>query len=338
MQMFQSAGLNIKRHKITLRAEAVVQLGSLEEAAVAMQSFNGAEVEVEAPPPKPPPKITVQAGGSAGSVGAGWGGGATGGWAGAAPPPPPAQGQFGGQYGVSVEAGAVGGKGSGKDGRRPLLLKYSGHDNTPSENLYMTGVPNTMDQPTLDSMFKNLGFNVSMSRIMFDRQGTGYSAATVKLGSLQEAEQAIALLNNNVIELEGALATGGGGDAGAGWGGYGGAPPGPPPGAGGGAVSKGKLQLKYSGKDNLPSDNLYMSGLPQAIDQPSLIQMFQAQGLTVGRTKIIPDTKGTGFIHALVQLGSLEEAAIAIQMFHGQEIEIEPPAGLEGAEFSAIGQ
>ena len=59
--------------------------------------------------------------------------------------------------------------------------------------------------------------------------------------------------------------------------------------------SQGKLTVKYSGQSGTPSDNLYISGLPSPqIDQASLHEMFTGLGLTVVRSRVIPDTKGWG--------------------------------------------
>merc|ERR1712176_17925 len=81
------------------------------------------------------------------------------------------------------------------------------------------------------------------------------------------------------------------------------------------------LALKYSGQSQEPSDNIYISGLPgPSIDQSRLIEIFGKFGLQVVRSKVIPDTRGTGTCQALVQLASQQQAANAIAFLSGTAI------------------
>merc|ERR1712110_892207 len=55
------------------------------------------------------------------------------------------------------------------------------------------------------------------------------------------------------------------------------------------------------------------------VEQADLISVFTALGLTVVRSRVFPDTRGTGCSSAMVQVSSIEEAATAIQSLHGQD-------------------
>jgi hypothetical protein len=94
------------------------------------------------------------------------------------------------------------------------------------------------------------------------------------------------------------------------------------PGSGAVDTAGGTLTVKYAGAagaDAKPSDNLYILGLPSpSVDQQALNELITGLGLTVARSKIIPDTRGTGSSAALVQVGSQEEADCAIQFLNGQ--------------------
>merc|ERR1712130_142948 len=82
------------------------------------------------------------------------------------------------------------------------------------------------------------------------------------------------------------------------------------------------LSLVYAGPNQAPTDNLYVKGLPQNIQQDGLLQIFTGLGCTVQRSKILKDTKNIdGTVAAMVQLASLAEASYCIQRLNGQTIE-----------------
>jgi len=93
----------------------------------------------------------------------------------------------------------------------------------------------------------------------------------------------------------------------------------PPPNTQVNAVSNNSKALTVKYKGDVPCDNLYITGLPSPQVSPvTLNLMFTQLGLTVKRSKIIPDTQGRGSSAALLQLNSQEEAAAAIVAWNGQ--------------------
>eukprot|EP00406_Dinophysis_acuminata_P081937 CAMPEP_0179251120 /NCGR_PEP_ID=MMETSP0797-20121207/21524_1 /TAXON_ID=47934 /ORGANISM="Dinophysis acuminata, Strain DAEP01" /LENGTH=950 /DNA_ID=CAMNT_0020958887 /DNA_START=91 /DNA_END=2940 /DNA_ORIENTATION=- len=214
---------------------------------------------------------------------------------------------------TSDPSGGAPGASRRADGSGPLfLVKYAGSDpSAASDNLYITGLPTSIDQASLNQMFTSKGFTVARSRVNPDSQGRGCTTAMVQVASQQEAAKAIeAFSGQDPLALAGQVA---------------GAAKRPPPAAEEGASS---LQVRYAGHDNVPSDNLYLCGLSSATtDQTSLNEMFTGLGLTVVRSRTIPDTRGNGRMAAMVQVASREEAALAIEKLHGQPVEIQPGQG-----------
>lgn len=79
------------------------------------------------------------------------------------------------------------------------------------------------------------------------------------------------------------------------------------------------LVVRYAGKDGLPGENVYISGLPSPqVDTQSLLNLMVTMGLTVGRIRCLPDIRGMGSSAALVQFSTEVEAAQAIAVLHGQ--------------------
>uniref|UniRef100_A0A7S4SHH4 RRM domain-containing protein n=1 Tax=Alexandrium monilatum TaxID=311494 RepID=A0A7S4SHH4_9DINO len=218
---------------------------------------------------------------------------------------------------VAADAAPAGPAAGGAGGAPlPLVVRYAGSDRVPSDNLYITGLPSPQaDQGLLGELFAGLRLTVVRSRVIPDTKGTGSSAAMVQLASQEEAEAAISALHGQVVE---GLSPGGGA-AGRGLA----ARPGP-----GECTAPRALALKYAGGDgSAPSDNLYITGLPSPqVDQAALNQVFVGLGLTVVRSRVIPDTRGSGASAAMVQLASREQAESAILALHG-----EPLPALEAA-------
>jgi len=216
-----------------------------------------------------------------------------------------------GQYWSTV------GGASGADSSLGLIVKYAG-DGAPSSNLYITGLPSpSIEQSKLNQIFAELGLTVVRSKIIPDTKGLGSSAAMVQVGSVSEASHAISQLSDTAPAA-----------APAAWSSTAVPPPKRQrtdwntPGFGASsmvATAGGTLTVKYAGADAQPSDNLYILGLPSpSVDQQALNELITGLGLTVARSKIIPDTRGTGSSAALVQVGSQEEADCAIQFLNGQ--------------------
>merc|ERR1719383_1557765 len=200
-----------------------------------------------------------------------------------------------------------------------LTVKYSGQSGTPSDNLYISGLPSPqIDQASLHEMFTGLGLTVVRSRVIPDAKGVGSSAAMVQLASTEEASTAIMSWHGqpcveeahipqhhmqSLQQLTPAQPT----------------------------LKRPKMSrtdpamtiaIKYAGDGNMPSDNLYISGLPSpVVDEDVLQGLFTDMGFTIVRSRVIPDTKGTGSSAALVQLASKEEAASAIAQLNGATLD-----------------
>lgn len=250
---------------------------------------------------------------------------------------------------------------------KPLMVKYSGREEQPSENLYITGLPSAVDDTTLGQIFVQSGFTVVRAKIIQDSWGTGYSAGMVTVGSQEEAAAAITALTGQVVELEepeqpagnqwapqakggwgggkggkggkGVFDTGygkggfdggydGGFDGGKGFGkdgkGEKGAVKGPPSGLADDPNYMKPLKIQFAGRDRQASENLYITGLPSFVDGTTLTQMFEAAGLTVQRAKIFTDAWGCGYSAGMATMGSVEEAKAAIDAFNGQVIDKNP--------------
>jgi hypothetical protein len=183
-------------------------------------------------------------------------------------------------------------------------VKFNGRDNVPSDNLYVYGLPTTIQDFTLRDIFQGQGFEVVQARVLHDTRGAGVSAALVRLKSVEDATLAIEMLNGKTLDGNASAHVAS-------------AAP---------SIPK-ALFVKYAGQDALPSQNLYMSNVPAVIDQNTLTAMFTNAGCTVVRTKLIYDKWGTGYNATMIELGSQAEAAAAIEAFNGQFLQIDETTG-----------
>jgi len=165
----------------------------------------------------------------------------------------------------------------------------------------MTGLPSTMDEALVRSMFTDVGLTVNSVRIMYDTWGVGFSAATVAFVSQDEAEQAMCLFNGQVVEFADTAGKEDGADAAA-------------EGAAEGA-EEAPLILKYAGPKQ--SEMVAISNVPAFMDENMLRDMFKDAGLTV--KKITLDKAGG----CIIQFGSALEAAAAIEGFSGKFVSTE---------------
>lgn len=69
-------------------------------------------------------------------------------------------------------------------------------------------------------------------------------------------------------------------------------------------------------REEPPSDNLYIMGLPSEMDDPTLKQIFMAYG-AVAQCKVLPPRPGQTHAVALVRYRSVEEATIVKNMLNG---------------------
>lgn len=293
--VFSGLGLQVGWNKVVPDSKgigssaALVQCGNVDEAAVAIENLNGRSwSEVSA----------ALAGTSSPSKGSrGW-------------PASPAAASPNGKGSRPVGAPLA-----GDHAQQGLAVKYAGQEGTPSDNLYISGLPSpSVEQAALDELITSLGLTVKRSKIIPDTRGTGSSAALVQVGSMEEAATAIDLLRGQVLDVVGlgAGSASDGGDAHAAGAWEVGAVP---TGDSGSSI----LRVKYAGQSGEPSDNLYISGLPSPqVDAEQLHQLFAEMEVQVLRSKIIPDTKGTGSSAAMVQVSSVDEATAIIGALSGQ--------------------
>jgi len=205
--IFESCGqvVSVRVMPAATDATALVRMGSVEEASVAIASLNGAAapaagLAAAAPPPSdggggggggpqtaaaPWPKVTTPmqwrptppiasvpaAPAAASGAGGGWGGA----WAAASRQPPRAQ--------------PWGGVASSN-----LIVRYHGSANAPpSDNLYVKGLPPGVSQWEVEEMFGSCGTVVSVRVMPAERD----SAALVRMSSQEEAASAIAALGSS---------------------------------------------------------------------------------------------------------------------------------------------
>merc|ERR1712187_373851 len=76
------------------------------------------------------------------------------------------------------------------------------------------------------------------------------------------------------------------------------------------------MRVRFAGKEQTPSANLYVAGLPLTIQEQQLRTTFQGCG-TIVRLKLLVDGHKPE-THALVQMSSTEEAQAAIDKLNNQ--------------------
>lgn len=186
----------------------------------------------------------------------------------------------------------------------------------PQGNLFVSGLPPNTDLAALQELFTASGFNVVHAKMVADCF-PGSSAAFVRLGSAEESSIAIKMLHGRSVEVS----IDGSGDSGAG-----GvaqqavaAVPSPPPPAGSTTTSS-IIRVMYAGRDQIPSDNLILQGLPSITDE-GLAELFQGAGFQVLQVKCSPN-QGSGTGSAMVRIASQEQAEQAIAMLNGRELEV----------------
>eukprot|EP00929_Paragymnodinium_shiwhaense_P081561 TRINITY_DN426_c4_g1_i1.p1 TRINITY_DN426_c4_g1~~TRINITY_DN426_c4_g1_i1.p1 ORF type:complete len:658 (-),score=204.28 TRINITY_DN426_c4_g1_i1:111-2084(-) len=189
-----------------------------------------------------------------------------------------------------------------------IVVDYIGKDHLPSDNLYLMNLPAATSDQALKEMFNSQGYTVTQLKVIADTQGRGVCAAMVRLTSQAEAAMAIEAFNGKTITVEGE-----GGAAGAEAAPAASAPSGPPR----------PLQLKFTGNPPIPSEHLYITGLPSVLDSATLQKMFTDAGFAVVRAKIVPDQWGTGYSAGMATLSTTEQAQAAIEHFTGQVIQLE---------------
>jgi RNA recognition motif-containing protein len=169
----------------------------------------------------------------------------------------------------------------------PMFIRYAEpkpeaeSKTIPSDNLYVKGLPLGTPDFLLRAVFAQYGRVVRL-RILEPRANEANdSAALVQMGDSDEAAKAIQELHGRVL-----------------------AAPLPP------------MRVRYAGKDQEPSGNLYVAGLPTTILEQQLHQSFAQYG-TVVRARLLCDPNKPE-THALVQMSSADEAANAIEQLNNK--------------------
>lgn len=310
-------------------ATAMVRMASVEQASIAIAQLNGRAVEDGTPAGfsqasqyhgAAPPAVVVPPPQYVPNGGKGWG-------QPAAPRP---------SVSPSVVQAAA-----GPASRAPLFVRFHGAANAPpSDNLYVKGLPSNITQAEVAEVFQSCGMVLSV-RVM---PGMHDATALVRMSSVEEASLAVDVLHNaplghsnsNGFAMRREMAM---------------RPPPPtrpppprapprPPPAGvvvppptalpptmahmpsapyaevsqQPAVAASGLLVRYHGARNAPpSDNLYVRGLPPGTTEDQVLGMFGAYGNVVS-IRLMP---GAADAAALVRMGSLEEAAMAVQFLGG---------------------
>lgn len=151
---------------------------------------------------------------------------------------------------------------------------------TPSDNLYVKGLPLGTPDFLLRAVFQQYG-TVSRLKILEPWGGEALDcAALVQMATVDEAKAAVEALHGRVL-----------------------AAPLPP------------MRVRYAGKDQEPGANLYVAGLPITIHEQQLRVTF-AQCGNVVRLRLLVQP-GRPETHALVQMSTAEEAEKCIETLHG---------------------
>lgn len=150
----------------------------------------------------------------------------------------------------------------------------------PNNNLYVKGWPVGFPDFLLQQEFQQYG-NVVRLRLLDNpdpEQPT--CAALVQMSRVEEAVVAVRALHGRTVN-----------------------PPLPP------------MRVRYAGKDQMTTDNLYVTSLPRTITENEVRKTFQKYGEVV-RLRLLVQ-QGTPETHALVQLSSQQLAAAAIKALDG---------------------
>mmetsp|Transcript_55433 Transcript_55433/g.145962 ORF Transcript_55433/g.145962 Transcript_55433/m.145962 type:complete len:558 (-) Transcript_55433:164-1837(-) len=266
---------------------ALCRFGSVQAATWIVQSLNGNIPEGLTSPIQvkfaAPPKWQ-QDGGKGGAV---WGG----------------TGMMGGGFGD----GGFGKMGGGK-GDRPS--PYGKTPAPPSDNLYIIGMPGAITPEQLQQIFSGYG-SITQCKLLGAKEGQtakdGMAAALIRYSSVQEATNVLNMLNGNIPEgLSSAISIR-----------Y--ADQKEPSGGKGGFTPMGK----GPGGEAPPSDNLYITGLPEQCGPADLGTLFGAFG-TVVSSKVLGVKFGKAA--AMVRFASVQEASQVKANMDGQV----PPGCQEG--------
>jgi len=204
-----------------------------------------------------------------------------------------------GGYGKGGMGGGMGAQGG----------PYAKQPAPPSDNLYVTGMPSEISQEQVVQIFSGYGTVVS-SKLLGAKDGN--AAALIRYVSVAEASKVKEMLNGNIPEGLSAPITIRFADQ-----------KDPSGGKGGGFAPMGK----GPGQQAPPSDNLYITGLPEQCGPQDLSTLFGAFG-TVVSSKVLGVKFGKAA--AMVRFSSVEEASQVKANMDGQV----PPGCEEGIKIN----
>lgn len=172
----------------------------------------------------------------------------------------------------------------------PMQVRYAelrGRDGSterpetkPNSNLYVKGWPVGFPDFLLQSVFQQYGTVVRLRLLENPENEQPTCAALVQMAREEEATAALNALHRQTI-----------------------APPVPP------------MHVRHSGKDQIPTGNLYVSSLPRTITEQQLRDTFRNFGPIV-RLKLLQQEKSPE-MHARVELSSAELAVQAVRELDG---------------------
>jgi RNA recognition motif-containing protein len=151
----------------------------------------------------------------------------------------------------------------------------------PNANLFVKGLPLATPDFLLRAVFAQYGNVVRLKVLEPQNNEVTDSAALVQMASIEEAKAAIEGLHGRML-----------------------------------ATSLPAMRIRYAGKEQQPGPNLYVAGLPFAIQEQQLRATFSRCGAVV-RLRLLQQS-GKPETHALVLMGSTEEAESAIKQLNGQ--------------------
>lgn len=196
----------------------------------------------------------------------------------------------------------------------------------PSNRLYMKGLPAGMTEDQLRSVMGAYGQIVSLKILPTPPAGAPDTAAIVQMGTEQEAHWLVENLDGNIPQgLSTPVQIKYKSD------GYGGvastpvpqqhhvAPIGAPyvvPGQAWAETGFGGAGLPEDHRGSVPSDNLYMRGLPPGATEETITAIFGVYG-TVASCRILPPPPGKTDVACLVRMGTIEEATWLVDNLNG---------------------
>lgn len=325
--MFEAYGTILSCKCVSDKRYGFVKFATQQEAEMAIQGLSGFELSGCTIQVRPADNDRGQKGFGKG-MGDDWGGGGgwsgDGGWGGGGYKGSPGDGGYGGCKGGSSYSSP---KGDGKG------------ETSPSDNLYIKGLPLGSTEQTVHQIFGAYGA-VTSCKVLSHVEGATTAAAMVRMGSIDQATWLVQNLNGNIpqgltdpIQVKFANSGGGKGkapDANA-WGTdapphppvMGALPPGapsswstlaPPPPAANPALANAEG----------PQDNLYIKGLPVGVTEEHVREIFGAYG-AVTSVRVLTTPEGADNAAALVRFNDVAQATWLVDNLNGNI-----PKGLSG--------